>query len=302
MTKSNYPSSGVAIIFLVAVVCLLPVHKPASAQDAPPWVDVDFSIQAKNFKNNLQGVSQIETEIERVITDLCSNYFPFLRWRIAGLAGPDIYNGLNLALTQEEAIPMPRIIVSFSCNIEKNSIKLPAIQSIIVHEAFDMDRPTQDPEKFILRVKSLLRQRFHNEDFRSRLHRDFLSSIPLSQRIIVAESEHLVVVPIKWELLKPGGDSVLYVDFVSFGEPGSEKSGTMKLSLIQKRWRAPSPGSVQGAIAMLNFAPLIIVNVGEWHEDIPLIFSGNVGLKVYMEKYVEKVNPDTLAGLVTRPD
>ncbi len=305
MTEKNYRTASLVLGMMVVAACILWVRMTANAQDAPPWVDVNFSIEAANFKDNLPRVPEIERELEQFMVKLCSNHFPFLRWRLVDPADTADAGGrhrLDIVLAQEDAIPLPQIVLAFASTIYSKPVKLPAIESITVHQSYDMDRPTHNPDEFKIRIKRKLKKRFLNEDFRALLHKYFLSSIPLSQRIFVAETEHRVIVPILWELLRLGGESVLYVDFVSRIEQGSKKGGSMKLSSIQKRWHAPSPGSVQGAITSLDFAPILLVRIGDWHEDIPRIFSGDVGINVYMEKYVEKVNLNTEAGLVTRPD
>ena len=94
-----------------------------------------------------------------------------------------------------------------------------------------------------------------------------LKEVPLSRRVVVDEIDQRIIVPIEWESLKADDKSVLKVDFVGGGR-------SMRLSSVQKRRHEPNLGTVQCAVQSLDFPPILIVGLGNWHKEIAHIFSG----------------------------
>ena len=284
----------ISVVILLMTVWTFISVSVSTGQEPPPRVDVGFSIDASDFKENLPELQATENRLAEFIAAQCRAHFPFLRWRRAG-SSTESGHRLQLTLTEKPASPLSQVVLLFSGMVEGNPIDLPAIAELPVYSPFDMDRPTHNPRDLERAVQQKLGDRFINESFRDKLHNFMLKGVPLSRRVVVDEIDQRIIVPIEWESLKADDKSVLKVDFVGGGR-------SMRLSSVQKRRHEPNLGTVQCAVQSLDFPPILIVGLGNWHKEIPHIFSGEIGLTVLMETYVERVNLYTEHGLVTRPE
>jgi hypothetical protein len=149
-------------------------------------------------------------------------------------------------------------------------------------------------------VQGALTRLFDRDDFRSRLHALFLRDIPLAQLAEPDGEAHRIVVPLRWEALRSASDSVLRVEFEVRGT--RPRTGTMKISSVQRRIRNPHLGGLQGAISLLDCDPLILRNLGDWSDEIPALLDPRAvqQLRVFMENYVRRGDLATEGGLVTR--
>lgn len=285
----------------MAVICVL--RFSASAQEPPPEIQVSFSIQASNFKENLPRVASTEKALTAFITRRCENHFPFVQWRTVGgnnlVTGKGKYS-LSFILAEEKALPLPRIILTVEGNIEGQEIELPEIPPEIMYPSFDLDRPTHDPDRLSTNIQNKVRDLFVTDFFRTKLYKGFLRPIPLASHIVVIDDEKRIIVPLRWEMLRADEESILKVVFIAKASDGHQQEGHMKLSALHKRLRTPNPGSVVGAIQRFEFAPITMELPG-WHDTIPVIFAGEVGSKVYMDTYIEKIILHTDGDLITRP-
>lgn len=275
----------------------------ASAQDLPPDVQVSFSIEASNFKENLPRLAATEKALTEFIAKKCDDHFPFVQWRTVefknAAEGKGKYS-LSFVLAEEKAVPLPRIVLNFQGVFEGQKIKLPEIPPEIICQSFDLDRPTHDPDKLSTIIEIKIRNLFFRDVFQTELYKGFLRPIPLASHIVVINHEKRIIVPVRWEKLRIDEESILKVVFTAKASDGQKQEGLMKLSSLHKRLGEPNPGSVVGAIQWFEFAPITMVLPG-WHENIPVIFAGEVGSKVYMDTYIEKIILHTDRDLVTSP-
>ena len=289
--------------YIIIMAVLFGLSYEASAQDMPPDVQVSFRIEASNFKENLPRLAVTEKNLTKFIAQKCADHFPFVQWRMAesvNLIEGKSNSALSFVLAEENAVPLPRIVLTIQGVIEGQKIKLPEIAPVIIYQSFDLDRPTHDPDKLSLKIQPIVRDLFISDVFQKDLYDGFLRSIPLASHIVVIKDEKRIIIPVRWETLRIGEESVLKVLFTAKASDGQKQEGLMKLTFLHKRWREPNPGSVMGAIHGFEFAPITIEGPG-WHENIPAIFAGEVGSKVYMDTYIEKIILHTEGDLVTSP-
>lgn len=270
------------------------------AQQDPPLVTTSFIIEATVFDDIDSGERQkLEQDIARYLAHQCRRHYGFLQWGKKSVSSESpVAAALELRLIEEVGDFGASVFLLFTVAIENVPVEIPRIGRVQMYQAWD-DLPTHDPARLAGDIKKLLDDQFHSEAFTRPLHRDFLKSIPLVAEVHVDSVRERIILPLKWEHLNAGSESVLDVSFAA--GPDEDKSpGNMILSPegsnLSDRWF----GMVQCYVTLFHYPRVDAVS---WHESIPeILFPENIiELHVFMNSYVKQTYPSTVGRTVQDP-
>jgi hypothetical protein len=284
---------SVIVAFLTTIILLAAA---SAAAQPPPELEAAFVLDPTSVfattKLTSPQQTQVRDRVSRRLADLCKSHFGFFRWRPAGQARAAGSTRLTVTLRDLPRQSGQDNVLELSGRREGVEILLPQLGRTVVYQWFDLPKPS-DPGTLGDRLIEKLEGLFANEAFRRELHARFLRGIPLAKEVVALDGDHRVIVPLSWDELRPGSDTVLLVKFIA----AQQKVGEMQLSLVMKRFGQPKPGALQGAIKQFDCAPLTLSTLGAWNAQIPTLLAGAKHVRVFMQSYV-----NDLEGLVTSPD
>ncbi len=227
----------------------------------------------------------VQHRLAKSVSKLAQEAFGFLHWVAAdpGTQPPD--HVLTLVLDEQEAIPAPKILLRFHAKRGGENKPLPAELNRIIYRPTQLDRPTHAAEQLGQVLDEHLGEHFRSQGFKQGLHRQFLTTIPLARTIRVPIDENRVIVPVRWDEMRPSMDSIFLVRFKAASEGGA-RYGNMKLSSSRKRAGDPASGATECRIAWFDFGEINLTGPNQWHPEIPRIFTGDIPVRVFMLEYV----------------
>lgn len=287
----------------LAWALLFALPAAVAAQQDPPRVEIDFQVApGSRFDRVPAQRDGARPLILQHLSELGSSHFGFLRWAPAppGAAGSGGAGTTRLTVRLEE---VPRgagkdKVLRFKARADGRDFDLRPLEGV-VYPWHRLDLPP-DAAGLARDVAHELDRLFALDNFRHQLHERFLKAVPLATVVGADARDKRIFVPLRWETLQADPDSVLRVQFEVRG--ATPRPGTLKISQVQKRSRDPHRGGIQGAIALLDCAPLLLSNLGDWSDDVPTLLKPEGLLKpqVFMEKYVPRGGLPVEDGLVTR--
>jgi hypothetical protein len=298
--KSLWSERGTGLtlaLLLLIPALILAAPAAAAAQQDPPQVEIDFQVAAGSLFDRVPAQRDgARPLIIKHLSSLGASHFGFLRWsatvpRAAASATP------RLTVRLEE---VPRgagkdKILRFKAHVDGGEFDLKTLDGV-VYEWHRLDLPP-DAAGLARDVVHELNRLFALDNFRNQLHERFLKAVPLATVVGADAQDRRIFVPLRWETLQADPDSVLRVQFQVSG--ATPRHGTMKISQVQKRSRDPHRGGIQGAISLLDCAPLLL---RDWSDDVPALMKpeGLVKPQVFMETYIPRGGLPVEDGLVTR--
>jgi hypothetical protein len=212
---------------LISAVCM-----PLSA-DTQTEVGVAFIIESPEiFPDSVLGNSKsvIESEMSQIIADRLELYFPFLDWK----AGSEATNRVLVKLVDRENglcdWQADLVVRAYRSGTEIEMVDVPATPLYDLCDPFVPNRinstgdalDSDDKGALIEKLKRALENSnpspgepkglFNNNTIRDAIHRDFLSTIPLTQRFELREqpsgSEKRLYLPVSFEDLKSSTDDL----------------------------------------------------------------------------------------------
>lgn len=296
--KSPWSDRGRGLALVLAL--LLAVPASVEAQLDPPRVEIDFQVApGSRFDRVPAQRDGARPLILQHLSTLGSSHFGFLRWAPAppGAAGSGGSATTRLTVRLEE---VPRgagkdKILRFKGHADGREFDLRPLDGV-VYPWHRLDLPA-DAAGLARDVAHELDRLFALDNFRHQLHDRFLKAVPLATVVGADARDKRIFVPLRWETLQADPDSVLRVQFEVRG--ATPRPGTLKISQVQKRARDPHRGGIQGAIALLDCAPLLL---RDWTDEVPALMKpeGLIKPQVFMEKYVPRGGLPVEDGLVTR--
>lgn len=284
----------------LALVLLGPAAAAQQGPPDPPVLEVVFQVApGSRFDRSPAQRDGARRLITTKAAALGQTYFGFMGWspvlQRASASGP-----MFLAVRLEDVTQGAGKdkILRFLAKNGRTEVDLTPLDTVL-YPWPKRDLPAdaaglaQDVNRELIRL-------FSRDDFRRTLHERLLSEIPLATMAETDQEARRIVIPLRWEALRSKPDSVLRVEFEIRGQV--PRQGMMKLSSVQKRIRDPHLGGLQGAISLLDCAPLILRNLGDWNDEIPILLDRRAlrQLSVFMEIYVPRGKVATEGGLVTR--
>ena len=291
------PTLWFGLLFLW-IIFFSPFH--VSAQQDPPLVAASFIIEATVF-DDIGPLEQqhLEDDISGYLVDKCREHYGFLRWgKKSTISDSSADAALELRLIEEVGVFGASVFLHFTVTIENTPLEIPHIGRLQLYQAWD-DLPTHDPERLAGDIRKMLDEQFLSEAFTRPLHTDFLKSIPLVAEIYVDSDRERIILPLKWDNLNAGPESVLNVSFAA-GVNEDKSPGNMNLSPegsnLSDRWF----GMVQCYVTLFRYPRVDAVS---WHEAIPAILlpENILKLHVFMNSYVQQRDPGTVGGTVQDP-
>ena len=270
------------------------------AQQDPPLVTTSFIIEATVFDDIDSSERQkLELEIARYLVDQCRRHYGFLQWQEKSATSESSSNAtLELRLIEEVGVFGASIFLSFTAAIKNIQVEIPRVGRVQLYLAWD-DLPTHDPVRLAGDIKKLLDEQFHSEAFTQPLHTDFLKSIPLVAEVHVDSARQRIIIPLKWENLNAGPESVLNVSFAA-GLDEDKSPGNMVLSLEGSNLSDQWFGMVQCYVTLFHYPRVDAVS---WHEAIPeiLLPENIIELHVFMNSFVKQTYTGTVGRTVQEP-
>lgn len=276
---------------------LLWIPTGVAAQQDPPQVEIDFQVApGSRFDRVPAQRDGARPLIVKHLSSLGGSHFGFLRWSAAA-PGTGRPGAPRLTVRLEE---VPRgagkdKVLRFKAHADGREFDLQPLDGV-VYPWHRLDLPA-DAAGLARDVGRELDRLFAIDNFRRQLHERFLKAVPLATVVGADARDKRIFVPLRWETLQADPDSVLRVQFEVSG--ATPRHGTMKISQVQKRSRDPHRGGIQGAISLLDCAPLLL---RDWTDEVPVLMrpEGLIRPQVFMETYVPRVGLPVEDGLVTR--
>ena len=270
------------------------------AQQEPPLVTTSFIIEATVFDDiDANERQNLEEEIARYLAGQCRLHYGFLQWgKKSATTESSVDATFELRLIEEVGVFGASVFLLFTASIENAPVEIPHIGRLQLYQAWD-DLPTHDPARLAGDIKKLLDDQFHSEAFIRPLHTDFLKFIPLVTEVHVDSARERIILPLKWELLNVGSESVLDVSFAA-GADEEKSPGNMILSPegsnLSDRWF----GMVQCYVMLFHYPRVDAVS---WHESIPgiLLPENIIELHVFMNSYVKQRSSGTIGRTSLEP-
>ena len=299
-SRWSRPAAERRPLFAVLLLAAVLLAAPGAAQP-PPEVEAAFVIDPTSVfattKLTPAQQAQVREQVSRRLAELSSTHFGFVRWRAAGQPGATPVARLAVTLRDVPKGSGSANVLVLSRRTGDSNVPLARIAPTVVYEWFDLPKPS-DPAVITADVAEKLEELFGRDAFRRELHEQFLKGVPLAQEVVAHDGDKRIIVPLSWDAMRPGSESVLRVTFMA----PQQKRGEMELSLVKKRPGQPKPGALQGAIKLFDCAPLTLSTLGDWNAQIPALLAGAKQVRVFMASYVPDVAPDVDDGLVTSPD
>jgi hypothetical protein len=209
----------IASISLALLVCQLLLVVDTEANDRPPIVKTAFEIQAQDFRFNLSEESRkrVEMEVAKNLASLGNEWFPFVEWKPMDESDNpgDIAYLLRLTLEGEDNSEFAQdIYLAYSASImgkPKKLLKTPRKQLY----KYSDDQPTQYRNKLRRALSKTIAAQFSNAEFQEGLERYFLAHIPLATELRLDAPNKLFSIPITWQGLELGKESVFSVIFTA---------------------------------------------------------------------------------------
>ena len=270
------------------------------AQQDPPLVTTSFIIEATVFDDIDSGErKKLEGKIGRYLADQCRQQYGFLQWgEKSAISESSAAAAFELRLIEEVGVFGASVFLLFTAAIENTPVEIPHIGRLQLYQAWD-DLPSHDPARLEGDIKKLLDEQFLAEAFTRPLHADFLKSIPLVAEVHVDSARERIILPLKWENLNAGPESVLDVSFAA-GLDEDKSPGNMILSPegsnLSDRWF----GMVQCYVTLFHYPRVDAVS---WHEAIPeiLLPENIIELHVFMNSFVKQTHTGTVGHTVQEP-
>lgn len=290
----------VALLAAAAMHSALLGVKNANAQARPPVVGTAFAVRAPTYTNNLNPTTlhDLETAIGEQLSKMEQRYFKFLRWTSVETT---VAAKLIISLLEEPHPLGVRILLSYEATVAGQNVDLPDIPDKVLYDAFD-DHNAHAPTVLRRDVLDALDVQFANQDFRLRLQKQFLKTIPLTHSIFVDAKGQRLVVPIPWDSLRASDHSVLLVKFTAAPPSTARQLGTIRIVPDTRAAFGGEHGLIRATVSFYSFPPHL---VKQWHPDIPTVLGHVVGdtLAVFMEAYDQDTSPSGTSGrLVTDPN
>ncbi len=290
------------LILLGAVLVFLTDSSSVAAQKAPPIVRLRFTVEASDFVQNFDPPSsrkEFEQEITAELVPKLWERFSYLRWVSAFDSVPEpVAADLTIALKDQRPARPTDITLVYSAFVGENQVFFDRNLEEKLYRKSDQ-QPTNDHSRLREDLLAKLGQQLNNDGFLLLLQDKFLRGVPLVSEIDVRGLDQRVILPITYELLGPPSESsVLRVEFVAQRPGEQQKEGSLSLSPTA-RFLGDPMGTVECSVTRFNFAPF---NESTWHPEIPAVLGVKIGsVRVFMERFLKKVNPGTLGGTVTDP-
>jgi hypothetical protein len=267
------------------------------AQQDPPQVEIDFQVApGTRFDRVPAQRDGARPLIIKHLSSLGASHFGFLRWSaIAPGAAASATPRLTVRLEEVPRGAGKDKILRFKAHADGREFDLKPLDGV-VYPWHRLDLPP-DAAGLARDVAHELDRLFALDNFRHQLHDRFLKAVPLATVVGADSQDRRIFVPLRWETLQADPDSVLRVQFEVRG--ATPRPGTLKISQVQKRARDPHRGGIQGAISLLDCAPLLL---RDWTDEVPALMKpeGLIRPQVFMEKYVPRGGLPVEDGLVTR--
>ena len=263
-------------------------------QNLPPIIKTEFELAGEVYLTNMEPKTRkmVSDSIEMHMAILCENPFGFLRWTpgFDTTGTLQSHSALRIKLTGKagQAIQM-----KFSAINNGNAIEFSNLPKIQLYDVWD-DPKSHEPKTLIRDIKIKLESFIESDAFQIKIHEGFLKAIPIINTIQSDSARQSLIVPIKWEALNAGPESILSVEFFALNE-NVRFPGIIKMQLV-----GPWKGMIMCAVNKFIFLP---VNSDKWDVKIPEILEENnlIDLTVFMEKYFKNLNPGTMGTTVIDP-
>ena len=305
--KTKKPQQRLRIWFYFALLAVqLSFAVSLRAEDAAPLVEIAFNIRAADFRTNLTDTNRtdIESKVMEQLATLCSQYFGFLKWipknHVEDSSKPAAH--LKVTLVGQRVGFASRISLKYSKVVNGQDMDLQLKEDwLLLYRAWD-DQPTHNRGQLKSDIFNKLVRQFANDDFRDKLHEQFLSTISLTRDVNVITPDKRLIIPISATALRMRDGTILLVKFISnIPQSGGPKDGIIRVEKDGMSYVDPYRGYVRAVILLFNYPP---VRVEGWHDRVPIVLQHKVAdtLKVFMEKYSPDPNPGTRGSLVTSPE
>lgn len=298
--KDNYKHDRLFRITLGLTFFILINAGSISGQEHTPTVKVSFEIPASVFPDyDSQVRESIITEINSDLAEKCSTYFSFLHWTtISQISSVSDYDyrlilKLTVSLLQNG---LTNFDLEYIGKIDTNYFEIYRFLKPYRLYNYYEDIPVQQPAKLKEDIMTAMEKQFIEDEFRLKLHENFLKVIPISQNALADSEKQRLILPIEWSDLKATEESVLRVEFES-----DQIRGIIKMNPEVPITTDSLKGQSQCVIIFFSYEP---INVSTWHNEIAKRLSRSHlnYLNVYMIKYDRDINPGTYNAIVTDPD
>lgn len=296
--KSPWSERGWRLARRLALALVLLIPARTAAQQDPPQVEIDFQVAAGSRFDRVPAQRDgARPLVIKHLSSLGASHFGFLRWSaVAPGAAASATPRLTVRLEEVPRGAGKDKVLRFKAHADGREFDLRPLEGV-VYQWHRLDLPA-DAAGLARDVGHELDRLFAIDNFRHQLHERFLKAVPLATVVGADAHDRRIFVPLRWETLQADPDSVLRVQFgVSSG--ATSRQGTMKISQVQKRSRDPHRGGIQGAISLLDCAPLLL---RDWTDEVPALMKpeGLIKPQVFMETYVPRGGLPVEDGLVTR--
>lgn len=274
------------------------------AQNSPPRVRTQFVLESAEFRDSYGAETSrlVEDSLAAVLARQMRSHYPFLRWTPAGSPGSDtIATELRLTMISRAGGFAPVIELMPTTVVDSVAVEDLDPPVIPLYGSFDR-QPTQDPRQLRVDITDTLTAALRNDGFRTEFHEHLLTRIPLVDEVEVLETDRQIAIPLRWEELSAGTESVFRVTFISAPPASTRADGTMELK-VQGRLFAEGADApaIRCTIVQFEF-PRHVLPPGIWFAELPTILEHieDGSLKVFMDTYRFDPNAGVEGGLVTR--
>jgi len=277
----------------------------AAAQESPPLVRTAFVLESAEFRSTYGATTSklVEDSLAAELARQMRGHYPFLRWTPAGEPGTDtITTELRLTMTSRSGGFAPVIELMPTTVVDSLTMEDLDPPIIPLYGSFDR-QPTQNPQQLLADIADTLTAVFRNDGFRTEFHEHLLTHIPLVDQVEVLEGDRQIAIPLRWDDLSAGTESVFRVTFVSEPPASTRADGSMELRVQGRLFVEGEEGpAIRCTIILFDFPRHTLEQPGVWFPELPTIIEHieDGSLKVFMRTYRFDPRAGAEGGLVTR--
>lgn len=254
--------------------CSALVLAACAAHAAPGQVQVTFKIESAKFVGGLKdgpgGVGAVEQTLADHLATQLRAPFPLIEW--LSTAPADAPAAVFAAKLVQQGTPIPTIQIVWSGNIGGSEFTMTPLAVITLYDSRNTERPYRNAAQLVDDVDKKLVEWSVADPVIRDLHDQFVTQVPLADRVDLDAQRQAIVIPLPWDRAKVHDDSVFQLEFV---RTAPTEKVALRLAAPSQRLIDPALGATECAAASCTEGIASVANDAIWSKCVQVLLGAN---------------------------
>ncbi len=238
---------------------------------APGQVQVTFKVQSEKFVNGLAGgVTDVEKQVAEHLATQLRAPFPLIEW--LGTAAADAPAAVFSGTLVQQGAPVPMIQIVWNASVDGTAFTMPQLDPITLYDSRTLVRPYRNAGELTDDIDDALAAWIRTDTVEKSLHDQFVTQVPLANRVDLDAARQAIVIPLPWERAKVRDDSVFILEFV---RPAPAEKVVLRLTPPSQRLIDPALGATECAAAACTEGVASVANDAIWSRCVQALLDAN---------------------------